>query len=271
VYIKQVALIVIMAQIGCLVPARHATVPLRDRLLSRIGSSDDLEHNMSTFATEMKEVAYVLNNITDNSLVIVDELGRGTSNIDGVSIAFAIAEALLNTPAFTLFVTHYPQITALPDLYPNAKNVHLRTSIDLAPGSSSDPAAADGGIVYLHQIGAGPCDMRAGYGLIMAEQCGYPADVLADAREIRRAVRDAYPILTAHQAPATTDNAHLKMMGDLLRQLQLLKDSTLDDAGLRQYLHNLRSRVSEEDAQAMLRCLEQAEREAAAERGVAAE
>ncbi len=72
-----------MAQIGCLVPARHAIVPLRDRLLSRIGTSDDIEHNMSTFATEMKEVAYILNNVTDASLIIIDELGRGTSNIDG--------------------------------------------------------------------------------------------------------------------------------------------------------------------------------------------
>ncbi len=82
-YIKQVALIVVMAHIGCLVPARQATIPVRDRLLSRIGTSDDIEHNMSTFATEMKEVAYVLDNVSPRSLVIIDELGRGTSNIDG--------------------------------------------------------------------------------------------------------------------------------------------------------------------------------------------
>jgi DNA mismatch repair ATPase MutS len=83
VYIKQVALIVILAQIGCFVPAKHATIPVRDRILCRLGTSDDLEHNMSTFQTEMKECVYILNMITSNSLVIVDELGRGTSNIDG--------------------------------------------------------------------------------------------------------------------------------------------------------------------------------------------
>jgi DNA mismatch repair ATPase MutS len=83
VYIKQTALIVVLAQIGCFVPAKHATVPVRDRILSRLGTSDDMEHNMSTFFTEMKETSYVLSNLTDRSLVIIDELGRGTSTIDG--------------------------------------------------------------------------------------------------------------------------------------------------------------------------------------------
>jgi DNA mismatch repair ATPase MutS len=85
VYIKQNALIVIMAQIGCFVPARHATIPIRDRILSRLGTNDDMEHNMSTFFTEMKEISYVLSNITDSALIIIDELGRGTSTIDGMA------------------------------------------------------------------------------------------------------------------------------------------------------------------------------------------
>lgn len=83
VYIKQIALITIMAQIGCFVPAQHATIPIRDRILSRLGTSDDMEHNMSTFFTEMKEMAYLLTNVTEKSLIIIDELGRGTSTIDG--------------------------------------------------------------------------------------------------------------------------------------------------------------------------------------------
>lgn len=82
-YIKQTALIVVLAQIGCFVPAKHATVPVRDRILSRLGTDDDMEHNMSTFFNEMKETAYILSNLTAKSLVIVDELGRGTSTIDG--------------------------------------------------------------------------------------------------------------------------------------------------------------------------------------------
>lgn len=80
---KQIALLVVLAQVGCFVPARQAIIPIRDRLLSRIGTSDDMEHNMSTFATEMKDVAYILSNITEKSIIIIDELGRGTSNIDG--------------------------------------------------------------------------------------------------------------------------------------------------------------------------------------------
>jgi DNA mismatch repair ATPase MutS len=109
-YIKQVALIVIMAQIGCFVPARHATIPVRDRILCRLGSSDDLEHNMSTFQIEMKEIAKVLDMVTDNSLIVIDELGRGTSNVDGLALAFAIAENLMDTKAYTFFVTHYSQV-----------------------------------------------------------------------------------------------------------------------------------------------------------------
>ena len=142
VFIKQVALIVVLAQIGCFVPAQQATIPLRDRLLSRIGTSDDMEHNLSTFHTEMKESAYILENLTPRSLVIVDELGRGTSNIDGVSIAFAIAERLALSSSYTLFVTHYPQLTALADMYPNVANVHLKTSIDVQAMTALAAAAA---------------------------------------------------------------------------------------------------------------------------------
>ena len=165
-----------------------------------------------------------------------------------MSIAFAIAEALLNTQAFTLFVTHYPQITSLPSMYPNVKNVHLKTSIDTrGVGQTAAAVGAEGGIVYLHEIGSGPCDMRSGYGLIMAEQCGYPADIVADAREIRRAVRDAYPILSAHQSPAEAqDNQPLVALNGLLKHLLLLQDSTLDEAGLRHYLHSLRGRYTDE-------------------------
>lgn len=100
VYIKQVAIITIMAQIGCFVPAKQAVVPIRDRLLSRIGNKDDLEHNLSTFHAEMRDASYILNNLTPASLVIVDELGRGTSNVDGISLAFAMCEAMLDSKAY---------------------------------------------------------------------------------------------------------------------------------------------------------------------------
>ena len=98
-------------------------------------------------------MAFILQNLTDQSLVIIDELGRGTSNLDGISLAFSIGEALLSSAAYTLFVSHYVQISSLSDLYPNVSNVHLKTSL----GVLTD------GLKYLHKVGSGPCDMKSGY------------------------------------------------------------------------------------------------------------
>ena len=112
-YIKQTALIVILAQIGCFVPAVQATIPIRDRILSRIGTSDDMENNISTFSMEMKETAYIIEHANENSLVVIDELGRGTSNLDGISLAFSISEELIHLKAACLFVTHYPQVISM--------------------------------------------------------------------------------------------------------------------------------------------------------------
>lgn len=106
----------------------------------------------------MRETSYLINNLTPRSLVIIDELGRGTSNIDGVSIAFAVAESLIFTPAYTLFVTHYTQLTSLPSLYSNAKNAHFKTSINVSSSNSSDS------LVYMYQLDVGPCDIISGYG-----------------------------------------------------------------------------------------------------------
>jgi DNA mismatch repair ATPase MutS len=106
----------------------------------------------------MRETSYLINNLTPRSLVIIDELGKGTSNIDGVSIAFAVAESLLFTPAYTLFVTHYTQLTSLSSMYSNAKNVHFKTSIDVSSSNCS------GSLIYMYQLDAGPCDMISGYG-----------------------------------------------------------------------------------------------------------
>ncbi|KAJ1417315.1 muts domain V-domain-containing protein, partial [Ochromonadaceae sp. CCMP2298] len=240
VYIKQTALIVIMAQIGCFVPAKHATLPVRDRLLSRLGSSDDMEHNMSTFFTEMKEASYVLANLTDRSLVLIDELGRGTSTIDGLSIAFAIAEELLRSRALTLFVTHYPQITNLVRMYANVKNIHMKTTVDSASVAST-------GMRYLREVGNGPCDMTSCYGIIMAESMGFPADITAEARTLRSIVRDKFPVLTDQGQQSASRSA--SSVTNLLQQLQLLRASTLDDRATQVYLHNLRERIPAQAAE----------------------
>ena len=125
-YLRQTALAVLLAHIGCHVPAEAATVPVLHRVLTRIGASDSLESNGSTFACEMRETTYVLRNLGKPSLVLVDELGRGTSNRDGSSLAWAIAEALALTPGtFTLFATHYLQLANLRNLYPS----HVRNLV----------------------------------------------------------------------------------------------------------------------------------------------
>ena len=202
-------MVVIMAQIGCFVPARQAVIPVRDRLLTRMGTGDDMEHNLSTFLIEMRDTAYILRNLTSKSLVLVDELGRGTSNIDGMSIAIAVAESLLQSTAFSIYVSHYPQITALASFYPTLKNVHLRTIL----------SAADESLHYLHELISGPCEMDSGYGILMAETSGFPANVIADARRISVNLRRAFPSLLGSSGTQKQQN----ITNSLLQQLLLLK------------------------------------------------
>ena len=150
-YLKQIAIIVVLAHCGSYVPAEEAFVPIRDRLLTRIGTSDDQEHNISTFMLEMKETASVCNQATDKSLILIDELGRATSNEDGVAIAWAVSEFLLVKRAMTFFVTHYPQLSRLADVYPNVQNQHLGTTTVRSSGGDE--------LQYTHKILPGPCEV----------------------------------------------------------------------------------------------------------------
>lgn len=145
----------------------------------------------------------------------------------------------------TLFVTHYPQLTVLAQMYPQAKNVHMKTSIDLATNAVSSV-----GLKYLHEVVSGPCDMRSGYGIIMAEQCGFPTEVMNDAREIRTIVRDSFPVLS--QDCTADDSKGLCAMSALLQHLMLLKNSSLDTSSALTYLHELRSKIPDSVAVDML-------------------
>ncbi len=125
-YLRQAALIVLLAQIGSFVPAEQARLPLTDRIFTRIGAADNLARGRSTFLVEMSEVAAILNLATPRSLVLLDEVGRGTSTFDGLSIAWAVVEHLQSsTSARTLFATHYHELTELADLLPGVKNIHV--------------------------------------------------------------------------------------------------------------------------------------------------
>ncbi len=168
-YMRQTALIVIMAHIGSYVSAKRAVFGPLDRIFTRIGASDDLAGGRSTFMVEMLETANILNNASDRSLVLMDEIGRGTSTYDGVSLAWAAASYIARElKAFTLFATHYFEITALAEHTPGIANVHL------------DATEYQHELVFLHTVKDGPADRS--YGLQVAALAGIPKAVIAEAR-----------------------------------------------------------------------------------------
>ena len=164
-YMRQAALIVLLAQIGSFVPATSAVIGLADRIYTRIGSSDDLAGGRSTFMVEMTETANILHNATDRSLVLMDEVGRGTSTFDGLSLAWACAFHLAKSvKAFTLFATHYFELTSLPDKLTGAVNVHL------------DATEHKDTIVFMHSVQDGPASQS--YGIEVAKLAGIPEPVI---------------------------------------------------------------------------------------------
>jgi DNA mismatch repair protein MutS len=172
-YIRQVALLALLAHTGSFVPAAAARVDLLDRIFTRIGASDDLARGQSTFMVEMSETANILNNATPRSLIVLDEIGRGTSTFDGISIAWAVAEYLHNTPrvkARTLFATHYHELTDLALTMKGVKNYNV-----LAREQGDR-------VVFLRKIVPGGADKS--YGIQVARLAGLPDDVIDRAREI---------------------------------------------------------------------------------------
>lgn len=172
-FLRQVVLIVLMAQIGSFVPADKAEIGLVDRIFTRIGAQDAIHQGQSTFMVEMLETANILNNATPRSLLILDEIGRGTSTYDGLSIAWAIIEYLHSHPKLkplTLFATHYHELTELASLYPGVRNYNVAVS------------EADGEVIFLHKIVPGAADRS--YGIHVAQMAGLPAPVISRANEI---------------------------------------------------------------------------------------
>jgi DNA mismatch repair protein MutS len=187
-YMRQTALIVILAHIGCFVPARRAVLGPLDRIFTRIGASDDLAGGRSTFMLEMTETANILNNATDHSLVLMDEVGRGTSTFDGLSLAWACA-AFIATKirAFTLFATHYFELTSLASEAPGVANVHVE--------------AVEHGerLVFLHSVKEGPANQS--YGLQVAALAGIPKTVTTQARRYLTELERERDALRSHNSP----------------------------------------------------------------------
>src|SRR5690606_15971125 len=173
-YMRQTALIVLLAHIGSFVPADDARIGLVDRIFTRIGSSDDLASGRSTFMVEMTETANILHNASARSLVLMDEIGRGTSTFDGLALAWACAKYLAEEVcAFTLFATHYFELTTLPTTLTTTANMHLSAT------------EHNDNIVFLHKVQDGPASKS--YGLQVAKLAGIPGMVLAQAQEqVRR-------------------------------------------------------------------------------------
>ena len=227
-YMRQTALIVLMAYVGCFVPAQRAVLGPIDRIFTRVGASDDLASGRSTFMVEMTETATILHHATANSLVLMDEIGRGTSTYDGLSLAWACAEYLATKlKALTLFATHYFELTELASLQRGVANIHL------------DAVEHGDHIVFMHQVQEGAASKS--YGLQVAQLAGVPKVVIQQARQKLKALEQLHPLSNPSSAATklaepTPQLSLLDTEHPLLEQLRQLNP---DDLSARQALELL--------------------------------
>lgn len=222
-YMRQTALIVLLAHIGASVPASRVALSPVDRIFTRIGSSDDLAGGRSTFMVEMSETANILHNATEDSLVLMDEVGRGTSTFDGLSLAWSAAEYLAQIRAFTLFATHYFELTGLPESHPVAANVHLNAM------------EHNERIVFLHTVLPGPASQS--YGLQVAQLAGVPQAVIERAKQHLNKLEQH----TVKQSATTIRDDALPLQNDLFASvphpvIETIETLKLDDLTPRQAL-----------------------------------
>ena len=231
-YMRQVALIVLMAQIGSFVPARAARIGVVDRIFTRIGASDDLSAGQSTFMVEMTEVSDILKSATADSLLILDEIGRGTSTFDGMSIARAVLEYCADPKklgAKTLFATHYHELTALEGELPGVRNYNIAVRT-----RGED-------IIFLRKIISGGADRS--YGIEVAKLAGLPKQVLTRARHILQELEDEAG--KPHAAPAETDQVSLEALSEsaVIDQLRRAQVDTLSPLEALNLLYELKSKL----------------------------
>jgi DNA mismatch repair protein MutS len=229
-YLRQAAIIVLLAQCGSFVPAERAVVGLADRIFTRVGAHDDITAGMSTFMVEMTETAYILNHATRASLVILDEVGRGTSTYDGVSIAQSVVEHLHDSPRLgcrTLFATHYHELTALAERLPRVRNHRVEV---LEEGES---------VRFLHRVVSGGADRS--YGIHVAALAGLPSGVIARARQVLAELERQRPL----EPPEQQLGLPMEMAPDPLRkELEDLEPDSLSPLEALQKLYELRSKAA---------------------------
>jgi len=216
VFMRQAALLVILAQMGAFVPARAARIGVVDRILTRVGAQDNLARGQSTFLVEMVETASILRHATDRSLILLDEVGRGTSTFDGLAIAWAVTEELHDRGrgAKVLFATHYHELTALADTLPRVRNYHV------AVKEWNDE------IIFLHKVRPGGTDRS--YGIQVARLAGLPQAVITRAREILAELESQPPASAPPTAPLQAQLGLFPHATDpLLKELAVLDLSSL--------------------------------------------
>ncbi|MBQ8452126.1 MAG: DNA mismatch repair protein MutS [Clostridia bacterium] len=210
-YMRQVAIITLMAHMGCFVPAKSAEIAIIDRVFTRVGASDDLAFGQSTFMVEMSEVSNIINNATDKSLIILDEVGRGTSTYDGMSIAAAIIEYLAkHLHAKTLFSTHYHELTDLEGKLDGVKNYRVMVK------------EWDGNIVFLHKIARGSANRS--FGIEVAKLAGLPNELIARAKEILNEREESGVVTTVK-----SDNQQIQTNANVVEVINILKETDMDN------------------------------------------
>ena len=246
-YLRTVALVTVLAQAGCFVPAKQAKIGLVDRIFTRVGASDDLKRGRSTFMMEMIEVAHILKRATEHSLVLLDEIGRGTSTFDGLSIAWSVTEDICSRiGARTLFATHYHQLIGLEEEINGLCNVHVQV------------ANSEGQLRFLHTVADGPCDDS--YGVQVAALAGLPRNVVERATDLlaflesqaggarageqgaprsRDAGQASLMGYFAAEAMKTTDTTPVSIPAHASKVLQRLKETQVDELSPREALNIL--------------------------------
>lgn len=228
-YMRQVALITILAHIGSFVPAKKVIIGPIDRIFTRIGATDDLASGRSTFMVEMTEAANILNNATKHSLVLMDEIGRGTSTFDGLALAWAIASHLATkTQALTLFATHYFELTHLSKIIPHITNIHF------------DAYEHEDNIVFLHVVQEGPANKS--YGLQVAKLAGIPHKVISEAKQKLSQLEnysEAADFATSNQPTQNPEQNHSQPPNEIITKLQSIDPNNLTPKAALEFLFKL--------------------------------
>ncbi|GIX70034.1 mutS protein homolog 4 [Caerostris darwini] len=232
-YLKQLAVLQIMAQMGSYIPAEFASFRIADQILTRMGSNSDIEKNYSTFMLQMKEANFVLQHTSDKSLIIMDELGKGTSIEEGCAITYAICEELLKTKAFVLCSTHFTQLTHLASIYPNVENYHFKVDyvVDESVGCSCN---------FTHMLTPGPCKEKY-YGIKIAEISTMPQSIVSEAKNLVNVWSEE----TRHEPDISTCEENKEKIKLVIHLIQLAQqDSLLDVDGLKAHIQDLQSQFN---------------------------